>query len=51
MDDIRDVGSTADFANVSDFCCFSLILDIPGPSGIRVTRGTCGTRGTCAVVS
>ena len=28
--DIRDVGSTADFADVSDICCFSLILDTPG---------------------
>ena len=35
--DIGDVGSTADFADVSDFCCFSLILDTPG---------TCGPLGT-----
>ena len=27
--DIRDVGSTAHFADVSDFCCFSLILLVP----------------------
>ena len=33
---IKDVGSTADFADVSDFCYFSLILDTPGTRGTRV---------------
>ena len=38
--DIRDVGSTADLADVSDFCCLSLILGTPGtpdtPGTIRL---------------
>ena len=44
---IRDVCSTAEFADVSDFCCISLILDTPDTPG---TRGTCVTRGTQNVI-
>ena len=43
--DIRDVGSTAVFADVSDFCCFSLILGSLCPLGTPGTPDTSGTPG------